>query len=595
MEMSEKSFIRDMVKALVTSGEKEYQDIQLKLAKGFEKHITRTHQKCSKIKTLLYRDKPVSLEFHYVASDFTCGDKKINAEEIIQAFRSNRRNIVTGTAGSGKSVLLKKVAIDLINTNQSIIPCLIELRLLTSRETHTTITDYLHKLISEQEENITTELLHKALKLGKIFLLLDGFDEIDHEKRSTYEAELLEISNKYSLSPILLSTRPDHTLESLQEFHTYRAEGLTKEQATNLIGKIEYDPVIKTSFIEQLNTGLFEKHIAFTSSPLLLTMLLLTYEQLAEIPEKIHIFYEQAFDTLYHKHDALKDLYRRKSYCNLPIDEFKKIFACFCTTTYYDRAFSFTYEESIKYIKQALNLANNTTTKAENFFKDLLNSVCIIQQEGLTYTFVHRSFQEYFAAVFISQTESIDIAPALDIIVVDSLTDNVISIAFDLNKEKLEKHWILPKLKKLKEEIKTTRNKNYPYSALALIYHSFDCTDVNRGIIFAISSQQEYGFFISCINRLYRKLDYSSLKSSKIRTDANYRKAVNKRTVKALGKSKRSFPLDEMQDDFQMPELFLDQLDWIISSTEIIEKHIESSYNARNEELRKILFSRPIR
>jgi hypothetical protein len=34
----------------------------------------------------------------------------------------------------------------------------------------------------------------------------------------------------------------------------------------------------------------------------------------------------------------------------------------------------------------------------EGFLSDLLESVCVLQREGLSLTFSHRSFQEYFCA-----------------------------------------------------------------------------------------------------------------------------------------------------------------------------------------------------
>lgn len=35
------------------------------------------------------------------------------------------------------------------------------------------------------------------------------------------------------------------------------------------------------------------------------------------------------------------------------------------------------------------------------YLKDLTNAVCMLVHEGLNYRFTHRSFQEYFAAVYV--------------------------------------------------------------------------------------------------------------------------------------------------------------------------------------------------
>jgi hypothetical protein len=41
-------------------------------------------------------------------------------------------------------------------------------------------------------------------------------------------------------------------------------------------------------------------------------MMLMTFDEFAEITSKMHIFYDQAFNVLYNKHDATKTSFRRK-------------------------------------------------------------------------------------------------------------------------------------------------------------------------------------------------------------------------------------------------------------------------------------------
>ena len=41
-------------------------------------------------------------------------------------------------------------------------------------------------------------------------------------------------------------------------------------------------------------------------------MMLMTFDEFAEIPSKMHVFYEQAFNVLYNKHDATKASFKLK-------------------------------------------------------------------------------------------------------------------------------------------------------------------------------------------------------------------------------------------------------------------------------------------
>ena len=70
---------------------------------------------------------------------------------------------------------------------------------------------------------------------------------------------------------------------------------LTKEQALNLIKKIDYSEPAKSTFYQELDNNLYDKYKSFASNPLLLTIMLLTFSNHASIPAKLNDFYEAAF------------------------------------------------------------------------------------------------------------------------------------------------------------------------------------------------------------------------------------------------------------------------------------------------------------
>lgn len=497
--------VKDISKPILAKmydvGSTQYKKAIVSLEMAFNKYLKNSYVRYSKIKTLLYRDRPVSLRDHYVSSDFQLGKEKISGADILDKFLDTKRNIVVGTAGSGKSVLLRRLFLDLVERQVGIAPVLVELRLVESLDDELTIQSYIHRTIAEMDENLSPEQLHYALKQGKIMLLLDGFDEIDFSKREIYEREILEVSRKYPDTMIVVSSRPDDCFSSWEEFHVFRALPLTSEQAADLISRIDYDTTVKKKFIQELASGLYNRHEDFLSNPLLLTMMLLTYEQLAEIPEKIHIFYEQAFDTLFHKHDALKSLYKRKSYTGLPVDDFKRLFAAFCILTYSDRKISFAYQELISYIDQAIEL-ESVRTDAQKFFSDLVKSVCIIQKDGNVYTFTHRSFQEYFSAYFISRSQSIDFSGVMDSMVQGYFRDSVIEMLFELNREQIEMNWVLPKLKELVPKCEAVDSVDNTVAFLNIFYEALTVHD--EGIAFQFSESKREGYFSSLLTHIYR-------------------------------------------------------------------------------------------
>ena len=112
-----------------------------------------------------------------------------------------------------------------------------------------------------------------------------------------------------------------------------------------LIDKLDFrpdEPTIKKRFREELEFSLYYTHMEFTQNPLLLTIMLMTYEQFAEIPSKMHIFYREAYVALSQKHDASKGAYKRVLKTGLTADRFAEYFAEFCARSYRDERFEFT-------------------------------------------------------------------------------------------------------------------------------------------------------------------------------------------------------------------------------------------------------------
>ena len=125
----------------------------------------------------------------------------------------------------------------------------------------------------------------------------------------------------------IISSRPTDAFIGWNDFSEMSACALTKEQALNLIKKIDYSEPAKSTFYQELDNNLYDKYKSFASNPLLLTIMLLTFSNHASIPAKLNDFYEAAFSTLFNMHDATKDCYVRDTRTNLGIDEFKTIFS----------------------------------------------------------------------------------------------------------------------------------------------------------------------------------------------------------------------------------------------------------------------------
>jgi hypothetical protein len=109
--------------------------LKVRARKGFSLYVTRTYQKCAYIKTILYRDRPVSLTKHYVEPTLSSQGNIVDSKGIVELLSKNRHVAIVGTAGLGKSLLMKSLFMSLVNTGYRKIPIFIELRELNGTDT----------------------------------------------------------------------------------------------------------------------------------------------------------------------------------------------------------------------------------------------------------------------------------------------------------------------------------------------------------------------------------------------------------------------------------------------------------------------------
>ncbi|WP_210559052.1 MULTISPECIES: NACHT domain-containing protein [unclassified Pseudomonas] len=498
-----KQFAQPLFTAAKTLSKNLTDKFKVRLDMCLTEYIKTNYFRYSRTKTLLYRGAPVNLRDFYVRTDLSTDAGIVSEDQFIGHVEKNQRIVITGTAGSGKSTFCRSVFVELVEKPQGIFPVFVELRNLNT-EVDCSLLAYVLKMLQEFEVEFTKGQLDDLLRLGKVLLIFDGFDEINNEKRDVYEAELTALSNKYRKIMMLVSSRPDHRFGSWENFYQYDVLPLDKEKALSLVEKLNYDAQVKAKFLQALDKDLYDRHESFAENPLLLTMMLLTYEQIAEIPNKVHLFYEQAFLTLFNKHDSLKSLYKRKSWSGLPLDDFKKVLSAFSVLGYADRKYSFSESELLEYVRKAGGVYS-IAFQPDEFIRDLLDSVCILQRDGLNFTFTHRSFQEYFTALFLVGYVATNKFDLFGRVSLSNSRDDVIPMVFDMNKDLIEQEWIIPRLEKLKKFI-TVETPIERVAVVAKIYDAIRCHKTSEETLygFTLNARNEWATFLNVVYQLYR-------------------------------------------------------------------------------------------
>ncbi|MEK4029375.1 hypothetical protein MKZ02_12680 [Pseudobacillus sp. FSL P4-0506] len=450
------------------------------------------------------------------------------------------------------------------------IPIFVELKNINEKEDDYNLEDLIFDSLKNLNFTLEKELFIESLNSGRYVLFLDGYDEVKEKKKVFISQEISRVTNKYQDNHYFVSSRKNSMLErGWDNFCDFTVEPLTKQKAIELLQNLEYDVDVKEKFILQLSQeGLFEKHQSFCSNPLLLTIMLLTYQEFAEIPDKIHIFYGRAFDVLYAKHDAGKGSFVREKFFEkngLAYDDFQNALSAFSAISYLNSITTFEKDLLIEYIRQAKDFTG-LSFDSNDFSVDLSEAVCILTLDGAEYKYQHRSFQEYFTAKFINSLtdeEQKDYLFELAEQNPGSLhTDTVFSMLFEINRVKLEKNFLIPMLEEIKSLIE---DSDKDISALKFLDLSFKSVTIGDKSTHGIEEQHND---VSKKNRLSAAF---TLKLHNIRYMYTTR-FVNNKYMKI------------MQEDIDF-----DTSDWLQENSETRLKHyseMEEIYNRRISEKR---------
>ncbi|MEC1718413.1 NACHT domain-containing protein [Schinkia azotoformans] len=466
--------IEKVTKGIYDFSSAKRKDLLLKSKNAFDLYLSSAIDKYSSTKTILYRDQRVPLYKFYVDVNLRYQFETINTDNINNLLELSNNITIFGSGGMGKSTLLKHLFLNTI-LNTDLIPLFVELRDLNDAEI--TLIDCIYKSLSNLKFNLEKEYFVKALHNGCFVIFLDGFDEVNEEKRRKLTMEIDLMVDKYSENYYIVSSRPgDFLYRGWNKFIDLHVIPLDKQSALSLIEKMDYDNDIKEKFLLELNDNLYKKHQSFCSNPLLLNIMLLTYHEFAEIPDKVHIFYGRAFDALYSQHDATKAGFKRKLMTieNLAIDDFKRVLSAISALSYMEKTYSFDQDQLFYYINSAKQIVD-IEFDSNRFKTDLIESVCILVIDGLKYKYQHRSFQEYFTARFISNLPDEEQTSLLLHIIEEEgesiKFDEVFNLLFEMANEKFERNLIIPALEKLKEIIK---DSSLELSYLKYMETSFD-------------------------------------------------------------------------------------------------------------------------
>ncbi|MDF3135311.1 NACHT domain-containing protein [Pseudomonas extremaustralis] len=349
------------------------------------------------VKTIWSKDRGMLLEEFYYQPEilYKFEKKNIDVSELLV-----QNSIVEGIVGQGKSMLMRKLCNSVVDMGR--IPVFLELRML-SRDRNLTdlILDYLDAC-SIKGGLVVLQYLAQS---GKIALILDGFDEIpsDMVKATVYQIE--QFQKKYTSLIQVVSTRPNNAISNLSGFEIFTIAPLKHKDYAPFLNKLIKDVVFKTNVnlaIDQASQSI--KGVITT--PLMLTLLCLVYENESEIPSSLPDFFDRLFNAVFTRHDKFKVGFHREFSSGLSESKIRKLFDCFCfMTLQFGHGRSMSCSEFDTIFARACKFTPSIECDVDGFKKDIVQVSCLMLEDGFDeIVFLHKSILEYHAAAFIKSS-----------------------------------------------------------------------------------------------------------------------------------------------------------------------------------------------
>ena len=376
------------------------------LSKYFERSVI----KCSLLNTVVPDIEKKSLKTIYLPLTLK-GFHSSNKNDIIildkydkESLEKYNNILILDNAGMGKSTLMKFLFLEVVEKHIGI-PFFIELRTLSSDKS---IIDCLYDEIEDIKDTTPQEIKKEFLKAiidnGDCIFFFDGYDEMTPDNKPIITKKLQDFILKANKNKYFISSRYDDSLIGFNNFDKFSIKPLFKDEAYQLLKKFDNNGDTSNNLINQLEQNAnFKVFHEFLSNPLMVSLLYFNYKNAMTLNVTKCEFYNNVYKNLFICYDLRKGgSFEHKKYSNLNIVSFEKVL-------YYIGFYSLLKLKKTLYKeKELLSLIDASKSyiskdfEAVDYLHDLLETVPLFIKDGTQYSWVHKSFQEYFAAMFLS-------------------------------------------------------------------------------------------------------------------------------------------------------------------------------------------------
>jgi len=364
---------------------------------------------------------------------------KYQEYNLLDYFRSamlktNSCYVILGDAGEGKTFSLSRLALAIIECFSMeksrkmeykqinrLVPIMIGYSELTDCHNKAEIIGRIYDTICVASElskvrkflyrkGKVTRVIEKYLSQGRFVVMIDGYDEVENIDRRLELSQILEsFMNDYDKCNFVLTSRTkiyeNERFSNILEDHMLYLSPLSKDKIYRFIQKWDFPEGKSRGDLYQriINTPQLED---VSSNPLLLTMITYTYCNSNDLSFKSKTdIYRQCCECLLSKWESEKKIrkrlirFRTINSLEIKID----LLSVFSYELYSLKKPYLHEDELLKLWSEHPKEKSHFHGKARDVLDDILNQSGILESINGNVKFRHRSFYEYFTAIYMAK------------------------------------------------------------------------------------------------------------------------------------------------------------------------------------------------
>ena len=345
--------------------------------------------------------KDLFLERHSLHKEERC--------DGIELVNQNKDLFILGKPGAGKTTFLKHLTIKAANEDLEPHALVQPIPVYIGLKAHTDAGRSLfeavkHELRVCQFPDIDA-FVEIFLDSGQALILLDGLDEVSSEqdKRTKLIQEIDSFMREYRNAQYVLTCRvaaADFRFDTA-DFQYVEMADFSPEQVKTYITNWFTDEKIAEECWQELQKQEYQGLRELAQTPLLLSLICLTYEETLYFPVRRVAIYEEAIDVLLKSWNSRRNIRRDEPYKVLDLSRKKEMLSQIAKESFVDSEFLMPKRELAEKLQNFMQDAPEIkeTVDGETVLQAIAeHQGILVERSQRIFSFAHLSFQEYFTA-----------------------------------------------------------------------------------------------------------------------------------------------------------------------------------------------------